>query len=134
MLKQKGFTLIELMIAVAIVGILASIAYPSYQNFVIKSARSEAMSAVLDAASKQEQYFADNRQYTATIADLGLSTASESGLYTLSATVNGQSFTITATPASGVVTKDTECTSFTVNEIGVKGSTGSASTDTCWKR
>ncbi|RZF80662.1 type IV pilin protein [Pseudoalteromonas sp. CO325X] len=130
----KGFTLIELMIAVAIVGILAAIAYPSYQQFVISSGRSEAMTALLDAASKQEQFFADNRQYTASMADLGLSNSTESDLYSLSATVNAQSFIITATPASGVALEDGECTSFTINEVGVKGSTGSADTDTCWKR
>lgn len=130
----RGFTLIELMIAVAIVGILAAIAYPSYQQFVISSGRSEAMTALLDAASKQEQFFADNRQYTASMADLGLSNSTESDLYSLSATVNAQSFVITATPASGVALEDGECTSFTINEVGVKGSTGSADTDTCWKR
>ena len=130
----KGFTLIELMVVVAIIGILAAIAYPSYQQFVISSARSEAMTALLDAASKQEQFFADNRQYTASMADLGLSNSTESDLYSLSATVNAQNFIITATPASGIALEDSECTSFTINEVGVKGSTGSADTDTCWKR
>ncbi|KJZ00868.1 type IV pilin protein [Pseudoalteromonas ruthenica] len=130
----KGFTLIELMVAVAIVGILAAVAYPNYQQFVISSARSEAMTALLDAASKQEQFFADNRQYTTSMADLGLSNSTESDLYSLSATVNARSFIITATPASGVALKDGECASFTINEVGVKGSTGSADTDTCWKR
>ncbi len=135
MKKLHGFTLIELMIAVAIVGILAAVAYPSYQQFVINAGRAEAMAAVLDAANKQEQFFSDNRAYTATITNLGISGTSESGLYTLSATVDGQSFVITATPASGVALQDTECGGFTINEVGVKGSTVTgADIDKCWKR
>lgn len=133
-MKRNGFTLIELMITVAIIGILAAIAYPSYQQYVISSARAEAMTALLDAASKQEQFYSDNRQYTTSMANLGVNTATESGLYTLSATVNGQSFVITATPASGVALQDGECTTLTINEVGVKGATGSGGVNTCWKR
>ena len=63
MLNTKGFTLIELMIAVAIVGILAGIAYPSYQDSVRKSRRADAKGALLGFANAMERYFTENNSY-----------------------------------------------------------------------
>ena len=70
--RSRGFTLIELMITVAIVGVLAAIAYPSYQQYVRKAARSAAQSFMLTIAAKQEQYILDARVYTNTIGGGGL--------------------------------------------------------------
>ena len=64
--KQLGFTLIELMIAVAIVGIIAAVAVPNYTEYVKRASRAEAAAALLDTANKQEQFFVDNREYTET--------------------------------------------------------------------
>ncbi len=61
--NQKGFTLIEMMIAVAIVGILAAIALPSYQQHVIRSHRSAAQSEMMDIANREQQYLLANRAY-----------------------------------------------------------------------
>jgi len=61
--RQKGITLLELITVITIIGILASIAYPSYLNQIRKSKRAVAMSALLDTANRQEQYFFDNRVY-----------------------------------------------------------------------
>ena len=135
-MSEKGVTLIELLIAVAIVGILAAVAYPSYTQHVKKSARTEAITALVDAANKQEQFFVDNHDYTATLSNLGLSTTTETGLYTLSvvAVANSREFTITATPASGVPLTDSECKSLVINELSVKTSTGSADSKECWGR
>jgi type IV pilus assembly protein PilE len=134
---HHGFTLIELMIVVAIVAILASVAYPAFTNSVKRGNRAEARSALLDLAARQERHYSDNRnQYTGTITDLIADPAnctatgvqSETCLYTLTTTAtNGnQNFTITAAPTFS----DAECGSFTITQTGQKGSGGSL--EACW--
>jgi type IV pilus assembly protein PilE len=66
--RNHGFTLIELMIVVVIVGILAAIAYPSYRNYILKGNRASAEAFLMDGAQRQQQYFLDNRAYA---PDLG---------------------------------------------------------------
>jgi len=126
----RGFTLIELMIAVAVVGILAAIAYPSYQDSVRKARRADAKSALLDAAQREERFFTENNQYTATLGTggLNLSATTTDGYYTLAITnaaANAagriSTYTITATPVAGTTQeKDTACAAFSMNQIGVK--------------
>ncbi|WP_042148647.1 MULTISPECIES: type IV pilin protein [unclassified Pseudoalteromonas] len=135
-MKKNGFTLIEVMITVAIVGILAAVAYPNYTEHVKKSARAEAITALVDAANRQEQFFVDNHDYTAVLANLGLNTTTETGLYTLTivAEANSREFAITATPASGVPLTDSDCTTLVINELSTKTSTGSGTSKECWGR
>lgn len=104
--KARGFTLIELMITVAIVVILASIALPSYNYAMKKNRRSAAQSALVDLAQRQQQYLMDTRAYTETLDSTGLkytTPADVAAYYTLAVTVgtsNPPSFTATATPIS----------------------------------
>lgn len=75
--RSTGFTLIELMIVVVVIGILASIAWPSYQEYLKRSRRSDAQTLMLSISSKQQQYMLDARQYTDTVGAGGLSISSQ---------------------------------------------------------
>lgn len=95
MRAQSGFTLIELMVVVAVLGIIAAIALPSYNDHVRAGRRSEAMGAVGELQMRQERWRAENTGY-ATQAQLG--TMPTSSYYTFAVT-GGATYTITATPA-----------------------------------
>ncbi len=120
--KQNGFTLIEVMITVAIVGILASIAYPSYTSYIIKGNRAAAQAQMLDIANRQQQFLLANRAYasTDTLNNSGYVLPSPlTGKYTHAVAVGTgtvPSFTITFT-ATGSQTSDGD---LTLNSDGVK--------------
>ena len=136
--KQLGFTLIELMIAVAIVGIIAAVAVPNYTEYVKRASRAEAAAALLDTANKQEQFFVDNREYTETFADLGLQNKTENGHFELSIdVVDGNAFTIKAKPIAGAVKGDNDCKELSITDTGLKGAKGAkgnSDIDYCWGR
>jgi type IV pilus assembly protein PilE len=127
----RGFTLIELMIAVAVAGILAAVAYPAYLDQMRKSRRSAAQSTMLAVAQKEMQVFLDSRSYAAAAnaaaiaaAPLRIGVGPEvTNFYTLAVAVTTPAgapptFTITATP-TGNQASDT-CGTMTVNHLGVK--------------
>ena len=135
----RGFSLIELMITVAIVAILAMVAYPSYSESVRKSRRADAKITLESYAALQERRFAQNNSYAGTIADLvGASGAtSPEGYYTITLDVSCDGtapytcFDLTAT-ATGKQLGD-RCTTFTLDEVGARDYTGAlGSTDHCW--
>jgi len=139
---QRGFTLVELMITVAIVGILAAVAYPAYNASVRKSRRADAKTALVDLAQREERYMSTGNVYSETATDVGYPAASSfpmqvmsggKSFYTLSVKVGNPATTFTATAApTGDQVKD-QCGSFTLNEKGVQGVTGgSASAADCW--
>jgi type IV pilus assembly protein PilE len=105
--RSRGFTLIELVVVLAIIGILAAIAYPMYQNQVRKSNRAAAQAALMDIANKQQFYLSSQRQYASSYADLGVTLSNEvTRFYTIAvAPADGTppTFTVTATPVSGTV-------------------------------
>ncbi len=113
--RTRGFTLIEVMIVVAIVGILAAVAWPSYKQHVVRAARVQAQAELLDLASLQEKIFLNSNGYSASVTAAyngssagGLGRTSgmtNDGRYALTLSVDGatppQTFVLTATPASG---------------------------------
>ena len=109
--RNQGFSLIELLVAVVIVGILAAIAVPSYQSHIIKASRAAAQTELLELASLQEKIYLNSNAYTAnmTTAYTGNSTGglgkttglTNDGKYTLTVVSPGQTYTITATPVAG---------------------------------
>ncbi|MEW6991031.1 type IV pilin protein [Colwelliaceae bacterium 6441] len=129
--NKVGFTLIELLIVVSIIGILASVAYPSYVDFVLRSNRSEGQRELLRLANLQEQLYVDSRTYTEDMTQLGLNAdpfITEKGLYSIDAAVVGQTFTLTAT-AKGTQVKDTSCLTMTVTDTGKK-----TPANYCWEQ
>lgn len=149
---QKGFTLIEVMVVVAIVAILASFIYPSYQEHLIKSKRAAAQSFMLSVANKQEQILMDLRCYVPVAANADFPNDPSNASPGLNMTVptdvsshysivvnasacpvvGAPTYSITATPTSPAQLQDTKCAILTLNQAGQKGISGTGSVENCW--
>jgi type IV pilus assembly protein PilE len=142
---NNGFTLIELIIVLAITCILATLAYPSYQDYLTRARRSEGQTALLDLASRMEEYYAKNDTYhTATIAakstnDVLSRQTTQENHYNLAIIQSStNTYTLLATPIGSQGANDKRCQTLTYNYLGEKniapGPTGSptGTVDQCW--
>ena len=159
-LKLKGYTLIELLIVVMILGVLASIAVPAYQKQMERGRRADAKACIMDVASREERFYTQYSTYTETLIGAGgcagwacglnLESQLDNGAYQCSegryvvALDGGPAdcsadpdennpcirYTITATPLDG---RDEDCTSLSMDNTGTESSTGSGSTELCWR-
>ena len=142
--REYGFTLLELMVVVVIIGILSAIAYPSYTQYVLRGKRAEGRAFLLDAAALQERYYSDCNKYgtlgaanNCAASTVKITTQSETGKYNLSVSnlgANNQTFTLTATPTF----EDLKCQKLTLTQAGTKGIDGSpsptGSVSDCWNK
>lgn len=145
--RESGFTLIEVMIVVVIVGIIASIALPSYQSSIRKSRRSDAHALLQAAQLAQEKFRLNNTSYAVT-ADFGNAAftgvcvtvggqcRSQGGYYALTSTIGagalaGVQYTLTATPI-GTQASDTTCSTITI--VQNAGGVTNGPTTTCWSK
>src|ERR1700679_1252675 len=136
-MKRNGFTLVELMIAVLIVGILAAIAIPSYANYVKRANRSDATRSLSATAQALERCYSQNFTYSNTAPFVCAANAgavpSSQGYYTVTINVTAgppESYLLTAVPVLSPQTEDAACTSFTLDSTGAQGATPAGATQT----
>lgn len=144
-LRQRGVTLLELMIVVAIIAIISAFAYPSYMNYVVNTKRTVATTTLLQVAERQQQFFIDNKQYTNDLTDLGFAAdplvvaddgqttvaGDSDAVYSIAlSNVTATTYTISAAPLHGQASRDNHCANLTLDHAGARGN--SAGGDDCW--
>lgn len=134
----SGFTLLELMIVVSIIGILAAIAIPAYTAHVTRTYRGAAKSCMSEIAQQMERYYTTNLTYVGAAPAPGCATEGNMGVrYTIAvdpATLTARAYTIVATPIGAQLASDTQCRVLTVNNLGTRTESGSQDLNYCWSR
>ena len=140
MKRATGFTLIEILVVLAIIGILGAIATPVYRQSVLKSNRSDAKITLTRLASLEERFYFRENNYTTNFTDIltGLTgtvttTTSDKGYYSIALSGSTSAWTMVAT-ATGNQLNDTDCKTFTLTSTGAKTATNSsnAANTNCW--
>ncbi len=125
--QSAGFSLIELLIVIAILGIIVGIAVPQYNQYRRRANRAEARTTLVEAAQIAERFFVRNNTYVGAAAGGNIPAQSPHGLYAIAYNApNATTFTITATPQGGQA--GDECGAFTINQAGVRGAAQAG----CW--
>lgn len=153
--RHQGYTLIELLIVVAVIGVLASIAIPAYQQSVMRGNRSVAQAGLMDLANRQEQFYLNNKTYTADMANLGYpaglvftssgssalalnnnqtpvgSTSGERVYFLLINSASATAYSLSAVPQL-TQANDAECGTLALTNLGARTESGSATATDCW--
>lgn len=137
--KCRGFTLVELVIVVLIISVLAAIAYPAYQNSVVKTRRVAAKSCLLESEMFLQRFYTTNLRYDQSLMAVPVALpACTAGTdvtnhYTVALTaVAARTYTLTATPIGLQAAKDTDCGTLSINQLGTKTKAGTQTLDYCW--
>jgi type IV pilus assembly protein PilE len=143
--KQRGVTLLELMIVVAIISMIAAFAYPSYTQYIVNTKRTAATSTLLQIADRQQQFFMDNKRYANNLTDLGLGAnplwvsgdgsavpAGDADAVYIFAVVGvaATTYTAIAAPLGQQLARDSKCGAMTLNQAGARQAYGGG--DDCW--
>ena len=139
--RAAGFTLIELMIVVAIVAILVAVALPSYESYVIRTRRAAAAGCVTDLSAFMERVYAANLRYdqnngAATTLPTTQCRTDLNATYVFSlptASLAQRTFVVTATPQGKQSSDDAECGALSLNQAGAKSISGSGTANKCWR-
>jgi type IV pilus assembly protein PilE len=140
-MSERGITLFELLVVVALVAVIGALALPAYRQHLLRIHRAEAMTALLQLQSAQESHYSRHGTYAASVtavppAGLGLAAASAANRYALSVALaaDGQSFIATATPTpDGGQDADHECLAFSIDARGRRGVSGAGGAQRCWR-
>lgn len=143
MKPQQGFTLIEVMIVVAIIGVLAAIAYPSYQDSITKSHRAQAKSTLFEYAQFMERNFSTTGDYAKKADGSAIALPSLQGAVDLAShydfalgtgttATTATAFVVSATPKGAQATRDTKCGTLTLDQSGIKTESGTGTVKDCW--
>ncbi|MFI4962504.1 MAG: type IV pilin protein [Legionellales bacterium] len=134
-MKAPGFSLIELLIVLVIIGILSAIAYPSYSNYILKARRADAMATLAQDQIILERCYAQNFSYNSACTSLPtFPQTSTQGFYSIDlSNLGATTYTLTATPL-GTQTKDTSCSQMTVDQANDKTASDASGTaqTSCW--
>lgn len=129
-LRARGFSLIELLAAVTILGLIAAVAIPTYRATVLKSRRTDAQAALNELAQRLERCYTQFGAYNAADCAIAAPYASPEGHYSVSLVRAASTYALTATP-TGDQTADARCTQLSLNELGQKTATGTHPGE-CW--
>jgi type IV pilus assembly protein PilE len=131
---QSGFTLLELMIVVAVLGILAAVALPSYQDHVLRTRRVTAATCLMELSQQMERQYATAMSYVVALPAASCTT-DLTAFYTFAFATSqptASTYTIEAIP-SGAQAEDTKCDTLSIDHLGVKSKTGTGSIADCWR-